>query len=597
MEKHGQTVCLSMIVKDEAPVIRRCLDSLRELIDCWVIVDTGSTDGTQEIVREHLQGIPGELIERPWVDFGHNRSEALVYARGRADRVLILDADEVLVFDEVFELPVLTHDAYHFEIVTGPVTYLKTQLIDNRLEWRFRGVLHEHLHCDRPTTDAVLPGVRTLRFPDGARARDPSTYRRDALILERALLEEPENPRTVFYLAQSYRDAGENELAIRHYRRRAGMRGWDEEVWYSLYQVAEIRRRTEASWPQVMEDYLAAYRVKPERAEPLFKIAAHYQSQQDWPVAHLFLRRAMEIPTPPPSALFVERPVYDHQLPIEYAVASYYVGDHAAAIDAYNRLLCDPDLPGEAVERVIENRRWSLDALYPKVASPSRRSRPIVVCVPCRDPGHWLDDCVESLLLQTHGELQVVVVDDGSSSDLAPKLPDDPRFRLLRNDRPIGWRACVEQGVAAAAADGEAIVLGLDGRDALAEPDALERLNAFVDAHECLVAYGQHRYATGHLGLALPLSGPAALAELRSARRCFSPLAFRASLLGRLGPPEPAGVATGDGLMLDDGEQALNWALVAAAGLDRTRFQEHPLTVVHLEARRPAAAPAAGALR
>lgn len=71
------TIALSMIVKNEAPVIARCLASVRPLIDYWLIVDTGSTDGTQDLVREILHDVPGMLYERRWHDFATNRNEAL----------------------------------------------------------------------------------------------------------------------------------------------------------------------------------------------------------------------------------------------------------------------------------------------------------------------------------------------------------------------------------------------------------------------------------------------------------------------------------------------------------------------------------------
>ena len=90
-------ICLSMIVKNESPVIHRCLASVRPWIDHWVIVDTGSSDGTQDQVRAALAGVPGSLHERPWQDFAHNRNEALDLARAQADYVLFIDADEQLV--------------------------------------------------------------------------------------------------------------------------------------------------------------------------------------------------------------------------------------------------------------------------------------------------------------------------------------------------------------------------------------------------------------------------------------------------------------------------------------------------------------------
>src|SRR5262249_23581331 len=105
MNAAGQSICLNMIVRNEAPVIRRCLASVRPLIDHWVIVDTGSTDGTQDIIREYLRDLPGELHERPWQNFPHNRNEALALARGRADYTFFIDADELLEIAPDFALP------------------------------------------------------------------------------------------------------------------------------------------------------------------------------------------------------------------------------------------------------------------------------------------------------------------------------------------------------------------------------------------------------------------------------------------------------------------------------------------------------------
>ena len=57
------SLCLVMIVKNESKVIKRCIDSVKDYIDNWVIVDTGSTDGTQKLIIDIMDeyGIKGEL--------------------------------------------------------------------------------------------------------------------------------------------------------------------------------------------------------------------------------------------------------------------------------------------------------------------------------------------------------------------------------------------------------------------------------------------------------------------------------------------------------------------------------------------------------
>ncbi|HKS24767.1 MAG TPA: glycosyltransferase, partial [Thermoanaerobaculia bacterium] len=501
-----QTICLNMIVKNEAPVIRRCLDSVRPLIDSWLIVDTGSSDGTQDVIRELLKDLPGELVERPWVDFAHNRSEALELARGRADYIVFIDADEVVELTPGFVLGPLTADAYSVVVQYAGCSYTRRLIVRDGKPWRYEGVVHEYVTCAEPFVEAGLLGLTIVPRHDGARARDPLTYRRDAIALEQALLKEPDNARTVFYLAQSYRDAGDFELALRHYTRRAGMQGWPDEVWFSLYQIAQIKERMQAPWPEVLEAYLAAYQSAPDRAGPLFRIAMHYQAKQEYRVSHLFLSRCMAIPPPSPARLFVERPLYTFHIAVEYAVASHYIGDVKTAVETSNALLRGGKLPPQFVDLVIRNRRYSVDALAPK-SELTVEPGPLRLVVVVRDPGPELDDCIDSLLQQDFAEWRALFVDDGSAGDLRSRLPlDDPRISFVRHDAARGAEACLDDAVREEEA-GDAVVLPLSAPERLADRTALSQLRAAFADPGCVLAYGQFRTPGGALGNAEPASG------------------------------------------------------------------------------------------
>src|SRR6266567_5123663 len=115
------SLCLVMIVKNEAEVIQRCLASVKPFIQHWVICDTGSTDRTREVVREALAGISGSLHDVPWRNFGWNRTQALELARGKADYHLLLDADMTLNVSGDFRAS-LTDGAYLIRY-TGPMDY------------------------------------------------------------------------------------------------------------------------------------------------------------------------------------------------------------------------------------------------------------------------------------------------------------------------------------------------------------------------------------------------------------------------------------------------------------------------------------------
>lgn len=359
------TVCLNMIVKDEAHIIRRCLDSVRPIVDTWVIVDTGSSDGTQSIIREHFKDVPGTLVERPWKNFGHNRTEALTLARDKADYALVFDADDVLMVPRGFAMPRLTLDAYSLAIQLGTTSYWRTCIISMRLAWRYVGVLHEYLDCDGEFSRARLPDVTIAAGVEGGRSRGVDAaekYANDARILERALVEEPNNSRYVFYLAQSYRDSGQFRKSLKAYERRAAMGGWDEEVWYSLLEVAKLSERLGLPAAKVTERYLTAYQLRPQRAEPLVELSRFHRVRKDFALAHLFALRAINIPKPD-DTLFLDTAAYTWRALDEFAIASYWIGDYRASARASEWLLDNGALPFAQLARVTENLNFSRTAL------------------------------------------------------------------------------------------------------------------------------------------------------------------------------------------------------------------------------------------
>lgn len=368
--RSGQTICLCMIVKNEALVIRRCLDSVRPVIDHWVIVDTGSTDGTQDIIREALVGLPGELVERPWRDFAANRSEALALARPHGVYSLVIDADDALELDAGFQMPALDADSYMIEIKDTAVSYRRMQLFNNRLPWCYRGVLHEFPACEGSGAAGYLPLVMR-RNHDGARRRDAQTYTRDAALLEAALATETDafmRSRYMFYLGQSYRDCGATEKAAAAYLQRAEMGFWAQEVFVALYKAGQLREALGAPFDEVLAIYERASAAAADRAEALHAAARLCRNAGRNAQGYEIAKRGLTLSVPA-EGLFVEGWIYDYGLLDEYAVNAYWAGRYQDCLDASLRILACKTLPEAMRGRVLENARFAAGH-WPPPAAP-----------------------------------------------------------------------------------------------------------------------------------------------------------------------------------------------------------------------------------
>lgn len=368
------TICLAMIVRDEAGVIERCIDSVRDHIDSWVICDTGSLDGTQDVIRRALADTPGELHEREWVDFGHNRTELMRLARGKADYLLLLDADWTVTI-EPGALDRLTADAYMVRH-SGEFEFHNKRLVKGDREWRFVGAAHEYITSDDAEKVARLDGVVIDHWADGG-ARN-GRWERDAELLAADLERDPDNARAAFYLAQTHRDLGDHRRAIELYRRRAAMGGWGEEVFWSLHQVGVLSAEL-GDWPQAMDALVSAWESRPARLESVYELASRLRVRGQYRAAHQFARLAAgRRPLPvPDDVLFVAPWVYRWGLLFEFSITAYWVGEPKTALAACNRLLGLQDLPDGYRAQTKENREHCLRAI---AAAASRR--PAVVRSP-----------------------------------------------------------------------------------------------------------------------------------------------------------------------------------------------------------------------
>ena len=315
------TFCLNMIVRDEAHVIERCLNSAKPLIDFVRIIDTGSTDDTVHLIRSWcFTNAVNCIVEKSkWVDFSTNRNEALALAgRCEATHLLLIDADEVLHItnDEVSNLrPRLAATdqiLFTFPMLHGNNVCTRTNLVRNlpgRLQYRYP--MHEELVLDgdpelsltmigNPKDYAKGPHVTTPQ--DGARSQVPGRLERDLLVLSEAYRAD-ENPRHLFYMGQLLRIGAHTnpdpelwamvrETYTAYLRAMAG--NYQPHCYVAALWVARIMEMEGRDADKVIASYLRVHGFDPGRPEAMGCLANLCLEQGDVEKAREFATRVEE---------------------------------------------------------------------------------------------------------------------------------------------------------------------------------------------------------------------------------------------------------------------------------------------------------------
>jgi glycosyltransferase involved in cell wall biosynthesis len=372
-----KTLCLNMIVKNEMANLERCLGALADHIDCWVIGDTGSTDGTPDFIIAFFaeRQLPGELHSFPFHDFEQARNAALDHAYAsplQYDYLLFADADMELVVEDPDFRARLTGAGYRLlQRTAGGLSYWNTRLVRRDAGARYKGVTHEYV--DVPGDVGQLEGVWYKDHASGSNRVDK--FERDIRLLTAALEQDPDNHRYWFYLAQSYRDAGRKAEAAETYAKRAAMGGWVEEAWYARLMEARSLRDLGDEGGFVRQA-IAAYDQRPQRAEPLYDLARYYREHSMNDASLLFSEPGLAIPRPQEDVLFLEDFVYTAGLKEEYSIAANYSRDpvrkdrgHAAC----NWLALSREAPAAQRDLARSNLRFYVEPVSKSMPSFTAR--------------------------------------------------------------------------------------------------------------------------------------------------------------------------------------------------------------------------------
>ena len=365
---------LVMIVKNESKIIKRCLDSIKKIIDFIVISDTGSTDQTIEIIDDYISTnlIPGKVYKDEWKNFGYNRSKSITNTQEwlkennydlQNTYLLTIDADMIFMVKPSFKKELLKEkDSWCIQQMNPSMTYYNKRLFRSSLKFKCIGVTHEYWGCDDKDIDGKLEDLYINDIGDGGAKSDK--FERDIRLLTQGLVDEPKNERYFFYLAQSYSDFGDKEKAIEFYKKRIEAGGWQEEVFMAHLRIGDIYNNLKES-EKAFYWWSLAYDFLPSRTETLFRIIHNYRLIGKNNMALLYLKTALKIDYPKNQVLFIEHPIYQYRLLEELSICAFYTPHKVQGFVSCDYLLVAKNIPEVIKQQCYMNLFFYLPKLCP----------------------------------------------------------------------------------------------------------------------------------------------------------------------------------------------------------------------------------------
>lgn len=304
-------ICLNMIVAGGDDIVIRCLNNMKGVFDC-VVIQVNYKDTITDLagkIQEWIcvNNVKGIVLTEKWENFSVNRNLALEfgyeYLKDSEDTwyFMFMDADDLCfpkgdehifsdmcyylkserdtVFSEKWilsseEKNKLTADIIYITTKSGVDVEFSTVFmvkVDKVRRFRWFCPVHEIIIPNFQATIQKLDSGWKNSRRESSRNIIKGKFISDAEILLKSLDDpgEPLKDRMTFYLAESYFGARMLDQALKYYQLRLSMGGWDEELYYSAYQIAKIYYITKSSVNIVKDYILKAQSIIPGRLDAL----------------------------------------------------------------------------------------------------------------------------------------------------------------------------------------------------------------------------------------------------------------------------------------------------------------------------------------
>ena len=342
-----------MIIKNAGEEFENILRQNLPYVDKWTILDTGSTDGTIEIIKKVLKNVDGKLYEEPFINFRDSRNRCLDLVE-QSNGVpciynIMLDDTYVLKGDIRKYLQKYrndsTVDSFHIYIKCDEGKYASNRIcrIDSHLRYIFK--IHEVIqNYDNHLEDINSEDLYILDVNNDymkKRTKERKIY--DILLLKEEITENPNQPRNYFYMAQTYISLENYQKAVEYYIKRTEFEGIGnrEEVTECFYNIGLIGEQHLGWTWNKCEYYLQKCHIhEPRKPDALYYLGYHYVYHGEKKKGFNFLKKAFLLGNPPIFNLFVrDNDIYNSKLPECIIPLCYEFEEFELGYDACERYL------------------------------------------------------------------------------------------------------------------------------------------------------------------------------------------------------------------------------------------------------------------